>query len=214
MKNYKLLALFIIPLLIFCFVFSTFKVANSQIILVNLRVKIVEVERKKNRLQARVHEKGNKNVQYIEIDDNTLNGIYINDCEPTLSFRTAKLDNNKRLLIIGGGNHKCGFSPESKDVFGYKYLENEIKKYYPNSEILYKWNTRDCITLDKVPYIGEFSAFMPNTFVATGFNKWGMTTSNVSANIISDCILGKENVFFDVYNSKRLQPIKKRRSKK
>ena len=150
----------------------------------------------------------------IEIDDNTLNGIYINDCEPTLSFRTAKLDNNKRLLIIGGGNHKCGFSPESKDVFGYKYLENEIKKYYPNSEILYKWNTRDCITLDKVPYIGEFSAFMPNTFVATGFNKWGMTTSNVSANIISDCILGKENVFFDVYNSKRLQPIKKRRSKK
>ena len=55
---------------------------------------------------------------------------------------------------------------------------------------------------------------MPNTFVATGFNKWGMTTSNVSANIISDCILGKENVFFDVYNSKRLQPIKKRRSKK
>ena len=144
----------------------------------------------------------------IEINNNTLNGMYITDSEPTLSFRTTKLDNNKRLLIIGGGNHKCGFSPESKDVFGYKYLENEIKKYYPNSEILYKWNTRDCITLDKVPYIGEFSAFMPNTFVATGFNKWGMTMSNVSANIISDCILGKPNEFLDIYNSKRLHPIK------
>ena len=49
---------------------------------------------------------------------------------------------------------------------------------------------------------------MPNTFVATGFNKWGMTMSNVSANIISDCILGKQNEFLDIYNSKRLQPIK------
>ena len=144
----------------------------------------------------------------IEIDDNTLNGMYINDCEPTLSFRTTKLDNNKKLLIIGGGNHKCGFSPESRDIFGYKYLENAIKKYYPNSKILYKWNTRDCVTLDKVPYIGEFSSFMPNCFVATGFNKWGMTMSNVSANIISDSILGRENVFLDVYNSKRLHPIK------
>ena len=144
----------------------------------------------------------------IEIDNNTLNGMYINDCEPTLSFRTTKLDNNKRLLIIGGGNHKCGFSPESRDIFGYKFLENELKKYYPNSEILYKWNTKDCITLDKVPYIGEFSGFMPNVFVATGFNKWGMTLSNVSANIISDCILGKQNEFLNIYNSKRFHPIK------
>lgn len=144
----------------------------------------------------------------IEIDDNTLNGMYITDSEPTLSFRTAKLDNDKRLLIIGGGNHKCGFSPESRDIFGYKYLENEIQKYYPNSKIMYKWNTRDCITLDKVPYIGKFSSLMPNAFVATGFNKWGMTLSNVSANIISDSILGKENSYADIYNSKRLHPIK------
>lgn len=144
----------------------------------------------------------------IEVDENTLTGMYINDCEPTLSFRTTKLDNNKRLLIIGGGNHKCGFSPESRDIFGYKFLENEIQKYYPDSKILYKWNTKDCITLDKVPYIGEFSSLMPNVFVATGFNKWGMTVSNVSANIITDSILGKKNDFIDIYNSKRLNPIK------
>ena len=144
----------------------------------------------------------------IEVAENTLTGMYINDCEPTLSFRTAKLDNNKRLLIIGGGNHKCGFSPESRDIFSYKFLENEIQKYYPNSKILYKWNTKDCITLDKVPYIGEFSSLMPNVFVATGFNKWGMTMSNISSNIISDYIFGKQNKFLDIYNSKRLQPIK------
>ena len=144
----------------------------------------------------------------IEIEDNSFNGMYLNDVEPTLSFRTTKLNNDKRLLIVGGGNHKCGFSPESRDIFGYKYLKTEINKYYPNSKILYQWNTKDCITLDKVPYIGEFSGFMPNVYVATGFNKWGMTHSNVSANIISDSILERSNLFTDIYNSKRLQPIK------
>ena len=45
--------------------------AWAQLILVDIKVKIVKVERKDNRLQVRVHEGGNKDVQYIEIDKNT-----------------------------------------------------------------------------------------------------------------------------------------------
>ena len=89
-------------------------------------------------------------------------------------------------------------------------LEKEAKKLYPDCKILYKWNTRDCITLDKIPYIGEFSLFMPNVFVATGFNKWGMTSSNIAANIIKDEILGISNKYSDIYNSSRFSPIKNR----
>lgn len=44
---------------------------SAQLILVNLKVKIVEVEQNSNRLQVRVHEGGNKDVQYVEIDRNT-----------------------------------------------------------------------------------------------------------------------------------------------
>ena len=32
---------------------------------------------------------------------------------------------------------------------------------------------------------------MPNVYVATGYNKWGITTSNIAANIIKDKILKK-----------------------
>ena len=92
--------------------------------------------------------------------------------------------------------------------FGYKYLDEQRLKYFPNSKILFKWNTRDCITMDKIPYIGQFSSFMPNVYVATGFNKWGMTTSNVAANIISDSILNKKNEYTNIYNSTRFNPIK------
>ena len=143
----------------------------------------------------------------IETKENLFDGMYINAVEPTISFRSAKYG-DKRLLIAAGGNHKTGFSPDSEEFYGYNFLENEIKKLYTHYEIKYKWNTRDCVTLDKVPYIGEFSNFMPNMYVATGFNKWGMTTSNVAANIIKDSILENDNEYIEVYNSTRFEPIK------
>ena len=122
--------------------------------------------------------------------------------------QTSAKYNNKDLLILSGGDHKTGYSPDSESFYGYKYIENEAKKYYPNSKILYKWNTRDCITLDKIPYIGKFSEFTPNMYVATGFNKWGMTSSNVAGNIITDAILEAKNEYAKIYDSTRFEPIK------
>ena len=49
---------------------------------------------------------------------------------------------------------------------------------------------------------------MPNLFVATGFNKWGMTSSNIAANIIKDKILEIDNKYADVFDSTRFGPIK------
>lgn len=39
------------------------------------------------------------------------------------------------------------------------------------------------MTPDSVPYIGRYSVRTPNIYVATGFNKWGMSSSMVSAMI-------------------------------
>lgn len=49
---------------------------------------------------------------------------------------------------------------------------------------------------------------MPNVHLATGFKKWGMTTSNVAAHIICDKILGKKNPYEDIFLSTRFKPIK------
>ena len=143
----------------------------------------------------------------IETKSQIPDGMHINTGEPVLSFRTIR-SLGKRLLIVSGGNHKTGYSPESENFYGYDYLEKKAKELYPDCEILYKWNTRDCITLDKVPYIGEYSMFMPKMYVATGYNKWGMTSSNVAANIICDSIFGIKNDFADVFSSNRFGPIK------
>jgi len=134
-------------------------------------------------------------------------GMYINTENPTLSFKTIK-HGDKRLLLIGGNDHKTGQNIELKDR--YEILEATTKNLYPDSEILYRWSTEDCISLDKIPYIGEFSKLMPNMYVATGYKKWGMTTSNIASNIIADKILGKENPYEDIFTATRLEPIKNR----
>lgn len=132
-------------------------------------------------------------------------GMHISTGVPTISFRTA-LYNNKEILLIGGMGHKTGQPSSYSDTYG--KLEEIAKKYYPDSNVLFRWNTRDCISLDKLPYIGHFSSSMPNMFVGTGFKKWGMTLSNVAANIIVDKICGNLNKYEYLFKSTRLKPIK------
>lgn len=141
----------------------------------------------------------------VETNQELFDGMYINSEDPTISFRTA-LYNGKRVLIVGGMSHKTGAKIDLSKA--YKNLENVAKELYPDCKVLFKWNTEDCIPLDKIPYIGEFSNLMPNVYVGTGYKKWGMTSSNVAANIITDKILGRENKYEEVFNSKRLKPLK------
>lgn len=144
----------------------------------------------------------------VDIGDKTFDGMYINSKQPTFSYRFANFSGScgKRLLLVGGADHKTGSKIDLSNA--YSILEYEVRKYYPDCKVLYKWNTEDCITLDKIPYIGEFSHFMPNMYIGTGFNKWGMTSSNVAGNIIVDKILGRENEYENVFKATRLHPIK------
>ena len=141
----------------------------------------------------------------IETNKTLFKGMYLSASDPIFSFRTAKFG-NKNFLLIGGANHKTGESHDFSTTYG--VLENIAKKYYPDCKILYHWNTRDCITLDKIPYIGLYSSNLPNFYIGTGFNKWGMTSSNVAGNIIVDMINVKENPYSFVFDSTRIKPIK------
>ena len=132
-------------------------------------------------------------------------GMYLDNSKPFFSYRVAKKD-DKNLLLIGGGDHKTGQPTDYENSYG--VLERKARELYPDCEVLYKWNTRDCISLDKIPYIGQYSVSLPNVYVGTGFKKWGMTSSNVAANIIVDAICGKKNKYAYVFNSIRLKPLK------
>ncbi len=143
----------------------------------------------------------------IETKSQLPKGMYINVKEPVYSFRTANY-NGKEILLIGGVGHKTG-EPIPEESY-YDKLEKKAKEMYPDCRVIFKWNTRDCISLDKIPYIGEFSNLMKNMYVGTGFKKWGMTLSNVAANIITDKIMKNENEFEEIFTATRVKPIKNR----
>ncbi len=139
----------------------------------------------------------------IEPHEKFEEGMYISAESPVASFRPI----NDELLIIGGQDHKTGETGMNIDGC-YKSLETYAREIYPQMKVKYRWSTQDCVSIDKVPYIGEFSTLMPNLFVATGYKKWGMTTSHVAAQIISDKIQKIKNKYEDIYTATRLRPIK------
>lgn len=139
----------------------------------------------------------------IEPRSKITQGMYISAETPIASFRPI----DEEIMIIGGQEHKAGENSKDLDVC-YKSLETYAKEIYPAMKVKYRWSTQDCISLDKVPYIGDFSNLMPNLYIATGYKKWGMTTSHVAAAIIRDKILNKENKYEEIYKATRLSPLK------
>ena len=122
-----------------------------------------------------------------------VNGMYVNEAMKGMSFR-----NYNNLLLVGGGDHRTG-----KKGGGWQELRDFSKKHFPNATEKYHWATQDCISLDGVPYIGHYSKNTHDLYVATGFNKWGMTSSMVSAMVLSDMVTGKQNEFAEVFSPQR-----------
>lgn len=122
-----------------------------------------------------------------------LKGMYVDESGKGLSFR-----NHGDLLLLGGGSHRTG-----KNGTAFGELEQFAKENYKTSEEVCRWATQDCMTLDDIPYIGRYSKNTPDMFVATGFNKWGMSSAMVAAGILCDCVLGKPNRYAHVFSPSR-----------
>ena len=124
-----------------------------------------------------------------------IDGMYIDYDKNGYSFRRYK-----NLILFGGEGQRTG---ENKTGGSYERLKKAAKDIFPEGKVKYEWSAQDCKTIDGIPYIGQYSKKTPNIYVETGFNKWGMTSSMVSAMIVSDMIMGKENKFYHIFSPSR-----------
>lgn len=120
-------------------------------------------------------------------------GMYVDASKKGLSFR-----NYKNLLLLGGGSHRTG-----KKGGNWQELRDFAARHYPDAKERCHWAAQDCMTLDDIPYIGPYSARTENLFVATGFNKWGMTSSMAAAMILCDMVQEKKNPWAAVFSPSR-----------
>ncbi|HIZ76256.1 MAG TPA: FAD-dependent oxidoreductase [Firmicutes bacterium] len=112
------------------------------------------------------------------------------------SFRS-----HDKLLFLGGGGHRTG----EHDHAVYDDLWLRAKKWFPQARARYFWSTQDCMTDDRLPYIGHYSLETPHLYLATGFGKWGMTNAMVAARLISDLIINGHSPYAFLYDPGRLK---------
>ncbi len=129
-----------------------------------------------------------------------LDGMYLSVDGNGLSWR-----NSDNLLLLGGGQHRTG---ENRQGGRYQQLEQAAKSFYPGCREVARWSAQDCITPDQVPFIGQFAASHPGLYVATGFNKWGMTSAMVAAMLLEQALLGKEEPEWGIFSPQRFPPVK------
>ena len=122
-------------------------------------------------------------------------GMWIGAGDNGYSFRTCG-----ELLLLGGGGHRTG---ENRAGGRYGELRARASEWFPDSREVARWSAQDCMTADGAPYIGRYAASRPNWYVATGFQKWGMTSSMISAMLLRDMICGKENPYAEAFDPGR-----------
>lgn len=122
-----------------------------------------------------------------------VDGLYLDCAENGLSVRSAG-----RWLLLGGGGHRTG-----KKGPGWKMPEAAASAFYPQAHIAARWATQDCMSLDGMPYIGSYSSATPGLYVATGFQKWGMSSAMMAGMILTDLIQGKRNSYAALFSPQR-----------
>ncbi len=125
-----------------------------------------------------------------------LDGMFIGASSDACSLRTYG-----DLLLMGGESHRTG---EDRQGGRYAALRQRAKEWFPGCREVACWSAQDCITADGVPYIGRYAASRPDWFVATGFHKWGMTSSMAAAMVLEDLMCGRESPYAAAFDPGRV----------
>lgn len=140
----------------------------------------------------------------VALEDPVPKGMYISAEQPTRSIRQHPFDGGE-LLILSGDSHKTGQDDDTERH--HAALERFAHERFAVRSIDYRWSTQDQMSVDRVPYVGKLRRGSDRLYVATGFNKWGMTSATVAGVVISDQILGRENPWAELLDPSRLKPI-------
>lgn len=124
-----------------------------------------------------------------------IGGMYIGEEKNSLSFRDAA-----GCLLLGGAGTRTG---KNKEGGNFERLLQSAQVFYPACKVKYRWAAQDCMPHDQIPLIGPISEKWPEVYVATGFQKWGMTTAMAAAEILTDLICGRENKDAPVFSPQR-----------
>lgn len=112
--------------------------------------------------------------------------MFISAGSPTRSVRYAPFGDGERL-IIAGASHVVGRKSPTAEL---EELTAWTRRHYPGAMVTHRWSAQDYSPVDHLPYVGPILPGDEKVFVATGFQKWGLTNGTAAALLLSARILG------------------------
>jgi glycine/D-amino acid oxidase-like deaminating enzyme/nitrite reductase/ring-hydroxylating ferredoxin subunit len=127
-------------------------------------------------------------------------GMFISAGSPTRSLRT-----HRDLLLVGGEGHHVGSTKAQPER--YYALAEFARRHWDVQSIEHRFSSQDFSPDDHVPYAGRLHLRSRHVYVATGFNKWGITAGPAAARVIADAILERDNETARLFSSTRVRPL-------
>ena len=129
-----------------------------------------------------------------------LKDMHIDCADGGFSFRPFRDATCGDMTLLGGYSHKTGHEDH---VRHFSALQKDAATLFPGAQTAYMWSAQDCMTHDKIPYIGRYESAGSSIYLAAGFNKWGMTSGMAAADILSDMITRGGSAYQDAFCLRR-----------
>ncbi|MCU1477166.1 MAG: hypothetical protein JWQ64_1859 [Subtercola sp.] len=91
-------------------------------------------------------------------------------------------------LLVGGNGHGVGREPSTQ--LRVDDLREWTERYFPGARLTHSWSAQDYETPHRVPFVGYLPRGRGAIYLATGYDKWGMTNGVVAALTLVSDILG------------------------
>ncbi len=95
------------------------------------------------------------------------------------------------LLIVGGEGHPTGSTKASPERF--ERLERFAREHWPVAAVTHRWSAHDPQPYDRLPVIGPYVPRSRELYVASGFQKWGLTSATFAAMILREQLNGRDH---------------------
>ena len=130
-------------------------------------------------------------------------GMYITAESPSRSVRSFS-DGSRSYLVVVGEGHRTGASGDEAEHE--RHLVDFAGQHWPGARLTHRWMAEDFTPQDSIPYIGKLSRSSGPLYVATGYQKWGLTNGTVAAMILSETVSGGTHPWAEVFDANRLTP--------
>lgn len=129
-------------------------------------------------------------------------GMYISLDEEPRSIRPTWID-GRPAVVLGGEGHVVGELGGRSAEQRWAALESSARELGAG-DAAFRWVAHDLVPSDGVPFIGRIGPGADRTWVAAGFQKWGISTAMVAADLILGEVQGAPRPWAPVFDPRRV----------